>query len=74
MRSVKIKQKAHRLSFLAGEDIQYGVLPSAALLEHDHPALLLIELQVTERPSKVAAVKFLHLSSFFCVGASILSM
>lgn len=36
--------KAHRFSFVAREDVQYGVLPSAALLEHDHPALLLVKL------------------------------
>lgn len=37
--------QAHRLSFAAWEDVQDGVLPSAALLEHHHAALLLIKLK-----------------------------
>lgn len=37
--------QAYRLSFAAWEDVQDGVLSSAALLEHHHAALLLIKLK-----------------------------
>lgn len=37
--------QAHRLSFAAWEDVQDGVLSSAALLEHHHATLLLIKLK-----------------------------
>lgn len=37
--------RAHRLSLATWQDVQDGVLPSAALLEHHHTSLFLIKLK-----------------------------
>lgn len=37
--------RAHRLSLATWQDVQDGVLPSAALLEHHHANLFLIKLK-----------------------------
>lgn len=52
LKSEVSKNKAYRLSLVAWEDVQYGVLPSAALLEHDHSALLLIKLKRDKREAR----------------------
>lgn len=37
--------RAHRLSLATWQDVQDGVLPSAALLEHHHANLFLVKLK-----------------------------
>lgn len=42
------RSKAHRVCFVAGQDVQDGVLTSAALLKHNHPDLLPVKLKGAE--------------------------
>lgn len=44
--------RAHRLSLATWQDLQDGVLPSAALLEHHHASLFLIKLKKGEMVRK----------------------
>lgn len=41
--------RAHRLSLATWQDVQDGVLPSAALLEHHHANLFLVKLKKKKR-------------------------
>lgn len=46
--STQQQSKAHRLLFITGKNVQYGVLTTAALLKHNHSNLLPVKLKGTK--------------------------